>query len=155
MSYRAWAYIWIAMLGAGALSLTSLLTFMTRPTQWILFLLLAVLATCAQMHKVQAPKHVIFHATPIFLFAGVLLLDPFLFILLVAISHGAEWVKERWIGSEHLRAWYLQPFNIAKNSLAGMAAHLLFVAFNDGIGTLPTHAGALLVTLTAFVYLIV
>jgi diguanylate cyclase (GGDEF)-like protein/putative nucleotidyltransferase with HDIG domain len=152
MSYRAWAYIWIIILGAVAFSVASLLTFMTRPTQWVLFLLLTVLATCAQLRKVQAPKHVLFHATPIFLFAGVLLLDPFLFILLVAISHGAEWVKERWIGSEHLRAWYLQPFNIAKNSLAGMAAHLTYVAFDERISTFPTHSAVLLVIITALVY---
>jgi diguanylate cyclase (GGDEF)-like protein/putative nucleotidyltransferase with HDIG domain len=155
MSYRAWAYIWIIILGAVAFSVASLLTFSTRPTQWLTFLLLTVLATWAQLYKVQAPKHVLFHATPIFLFAGVLLLDPLLFILLVAISHGVEWVKERWIKSEHLRAWYLQPFNIAKNSLAGMAAHLMYVAFDERISMLPRPSAALLVTIAALVYLVV
>jgi diguanylate cyclase (GGDEF)-like protein/putative nucleotidyltransferase with HDIG domain len=155
MSYRAWAYIWSIILGAVAFSVVSLLTFMTRPTQWLTFLLLTVLATWAQLYKIQAPKHVLFHATPIFLFAGILLLDPLLFILPVAISHGVEWIKERWIKSEHLRAWYLQPFNIAKNILAGMAAHLIYVAFDVHISMLPRPSEALLVTIGALVYLVV
>jgi diguanylate cyclase (GGDEF)-like protein/putative nucleotidyltransferase with HDIG domain len=155
MSYRAWTYIWIIMLWAGALCVPSLLSFTTTPPQWILFLLLTMLSIGAQLCKVQAPNHLLLYATPIFLFAGVLLLDPLLFILLVAISHGVEWVKERWTGSEHLRAWYLQPFNIAKNILAGMAAHFVFVAFDARPSTFPTPSTALLVTIAAFVYLVV
>jgi diguanylate cyclase (GGDEF)-like protein/putative nucleotidyltransferase with HDIG domain len=154
MSNRAWAYIWMIMLGAVVLSVANLLAFMNKPTQWITFLLLTVLATCAQLYKIEAPRHVLFHATPIFLFAGVLLLDPTQLTLLIAISHGAEWIKERVLRSDHLRAWYLQPFNIAKNSLAGMAAHLVYTAFGERMSTLPTYSAALLVTLSATVYLV-
>jgi diguanylate cyclase (GGDEF)-like protein/putative nucleotidyltransferase with HDIG domain len=155
MSYRAWVYIWIVMLGAATLSVASLFTLTIRPTQWITFLLLSILAIFAQVRAVQGPNHILFHGTPIFLFAGVLLLDPFLFILLVVISHGAEWLKERWLGSQHLRAGYLQPYNIAKNSLAGMAAHWMYVVLAERISMFPILSPVLLIIIAALVYLLV
>jgi diguanylate cyclase (GGDEF)-like protein len=60
------------------------------------------------------------------LFAGVLLLPPLGFILLVVIPHLIDWLKARMENSEHLHAWYIQPFNIAKHIIAGSAAQWVY-----------------------------
>jgi predicted signal transduction protein with EAL and GGDEF domain len=97
--------------------------------------LLIVLATGAQLFKAEAPKHLLFYASPVFFFAGVnLLVHPFLLVLLVAVPHLVEWRKERWQRSPHLRAWYLQPFNVAMYIIAGLSARWVYTV-------LPMHLG--------------
>jgi len=125
MSYRAWVYIGSILLFAAGLSTLALTgaTWATFP--WLPFAILTVLATLAQIFKAEGPNHVAFFATPVFLFAGVLLLPPHGFVLLVAVPHLVEWLKARLDDTAHLRAWYIQPFNIAKHIIAGSAA--LFV----------------------------
>jgi diguanylate cyclase (GGDEF)-like protein len=123
MSARAWAYI------GGVLALGTVLSGLTLPgwaavaAQWPTFAALTVLATLAQLYKAEAPNHQTYFATPVFLFAGLLLLHPFPCVLLVVISHLIEWAKERWVRSPLLRKWYLQPFNMAKYVIAGGAAY--------------------------------
>ena len=76
MSARAWAYI------GGILALGALLSGLTLPgwaaviAQWPTFAALTVLATLAQLYKAEAPNHQTYFATPVFLFAGLLLLHP-------------------------------------------------------------------------------
>jgi diguanylate cyclase (GGDEF)-like protein len=127
MSKRAQAYVG-GVLGAGILlGVLAYARFTSAPDAWAAFAVLTTLATLAQLFKVEAPNHVLFYASPIFFFAGVLLLPPFLIVLLVAIPHLMEWGKERWRGSPHLRAWYLQPFNIAMTSIATVSTYWLYV----------------------------
>lgn len=93
------------------------------PIPWPLLALLLALATLAQLHKAEAPHHVLFYASPVFFFAGALLLPPPALVPLIVAPHAVEWARERLRRSPHLRAWYLQPFNMAMYTLATLAAH--------------------------------
>src|SRR5437763_11425503 len=83
MSGRAWAYIWgiliaAATLGGFALPDNPFTAF--TPSEWLTFAAFTVLATLSQLFKAEAPNHQTYFATPVFLFAGVVILHPFLFI---------------------------------------------------------------------------
>jgi len=99
-----------------------------------LALVLMISATLAQLFKVEAPNNQTYFATTIFLFAGVLLLNPPLFALVVVVSYLVEWVKERIMQSPLLRLWYLQPFNICTHVLAGFAAKGVYDFFAGYLG---------------------
>src|SRR6266487_2107665 len=83
MSRRAWAYI------CGVLILGMALTGFTfpipaqSPFDWLTFAALTMLATVAQQLKVEIHNRQSYFATLVFIFAGVLLLHPSLFALLV------------------------------------------------------------------------
>ncbi len=140
MSRRAWMYV------GGVLALGTLLSglALSRLTlvqaPWPTFAVLTVLATLAQLYKAEAPNHQTYFATPVFIFAGLLLLQPSLVVPLVAIPHLVEWAKERWQRSPLLRAWYLQPFNIAMAITASSGAHAVYVALDTArtpVGAVP------------------
>jgi diguanylate cyclase (GGDEF)-like protein len=99
---------------------------------WVTFGALVTLATFAQLFKAEAPDHQLYYATPLFYFAGLFLLTPPLVVVLVVVPHLVEWVRERLRHGPHLRAWYLQPFNIAMYVIAGQAAFSLFTALWSG-----------------------
>jgi diguanylate cyclase (GGDEF)-like protein len=149
MSARAWAYI------GGVLALGALLSGLTLPgwaavtVQWPTFAALTVLATLAQLYKAEAPNHQTYFATPVFLFAGLLLLHPFPCVLLVVISHLLEWAKERWVRSPLLRKWYLQPFNMAKYVIAGGAAYGACHALDAGRTSLGAPSAMAMVAMAA------
>ena len=85
------------------------------------------LATITHLFKSEAPSHQVYHPALIFVFAGVLLLDPLLFAFLIIISHLLEWAKERLtVKGEHLQDWYIQPFNISMHIILGFAARSVF-----------------------------
>ena len=128
MDRRAWAYICGVLALATGLALQAGISFRHAHPHWMLVELLLVLALGAQLFKVEGSNHVLFYATPIFLFAGAVLLDPLLLFVLIVASHLAEWLKERWIGSSNLRLWYLQPFNVAMFWIAGRAAQVVLGA---------------------------
>ncbi len=122
MSRRAWGYIWLVFLMGVLLGTASFAALPQQPLPWSTFVVLTALATFAQLFSAHAPKHQSYHIALVFLFAGALLLHPFLFILLVAIQHLTEWVVERLTKGPRLRNWYLQPFNIATHIIAGLTA---------------------------------
>ena len=125
MSFRAWSYILGVLAAAVALLAVSAATISDSTSQWISFIVLTLLATLAQLFKAEAPNNQTYFATPVFLFAGALMLHPFLFGWLVIISYSVEWIKERVTRSPHLRNWYIQPFNIATHILAGFVASVV------------------------------
>jgi diguanylate cyclase (GGDEF)-like protein len=130
MSKIAWLYVWIVLL-SGAILIALGLARIDRVVQpWTIFLLLTGLASAGQLFKAEAPNHQLYHPTLMFVFAGVLLLQPGWFVLLVLVAHLAEWGKELMVKSEHLRAWYLQPFNISSHLASGLAAGLVFRSIN-------------------------
>lgn len=124
MSQRAWAYILGVFIATAAIFAASIfsLSLPLPAAQWGLAAALTLCATLAQLFKVEAPNNQTYYATTIFLFAGVLLLEPALFAVVVLVSYLIEWAKERLVGSQFLRKWYLQPFNICTHLLAGFAA---------------------------------
>ncbi|HLJ69430.1 MAG TPA: hypothetical protein VKX16_18905, partial [Chloroflexota bacterium] len=128
MNRRAWVYVWSVYAVAAVLALQAGFSWSGPGHQgWLTVEVLFGLAIAAQLFKVEAPNHVLFYATPIFFFAGVTLLDPFLLFLLIAVAHLAEWVKERWAGSAYLSDWYLQPFNIAMFWVASRGAQGVYL----------------------------
>lgn len=152
MSRRAWAYIWGVFLAWAVLSGAALSRFAPTPAQWLAFAALVSLATLAQLFKAEAPSHTWYYATPIFFFAGLLLLDRFLFVLLILIPHLIEWAKERLVRSSYLSAWYLQPFNIAMYSIAGFGAYPVYAALNTTGASVRTPSWAFAATAAALVY---
>src|SRR5437588_5891488 len=150
MSNRAWLYIWGVLASGAVLSGIALAGPVPSASQWVTFAVLTVLATLAHLFKARGPSHEAWHANLVFLFAGVLLLPPFLFVFLVAIPHLVEWAKERIVNSPSLRSWYIQPFNIAGHIIAGLTASWVYVALQSTTNALPIPAIApLLAALSA------
>jgi diguanylate cyclase (GGDEF)-like protein len=122
MPRKAWIYISIVLATAAIEALSNYSGVAPVAAQWQAFLVLAVLASAAQVGRVETPAHQMYYATPAFLFAGLILLTPWLFVLLVAVPHLVEWGKERLTNGSHLRSWLHQPFNIAAHLLGGASA---------------------------------
>jgi diguanylate cyclase (GGDEF)-like protein/putative nucleotidyltransferase with HDIG domain len=153
MSYRAWAYIWGVLLAGAAFGVCAYAGLTYTPAQWLAFVVFTALATLAQLFVAEAPNHVVYYATPVFVFAAVLLLPPLLFILLVLTYHAVEWTKERITNGPNLRAWYLQPFNAASDVLAGITARWMYEALavytpaSSGLGSVLNGVAAALIFL--------
>jgi putative nucleotidyltransferase with HDIG domain len=123
----AWIYIYGILLTASTLSVVALaLRPQDNPSVW-LFLCLTVLATFQRIYRIVAPGNKVYESSTISLFAGALLLPPWLFVLMVVIAHGLEWIRERLIHSDNLRAWYIQPFNMAKCIISGSIAYGIII----------------------------
>ena len=155
MSRRAWAYIWGVLLAGAVLSGLALSGLAQARSQWLTFATLIVLAIVAHLFKARGAGHEAWHANLVFLFTGVLLLHPFLFVLLVIIPHLVEWAKERLVDSPSLRNWYIQPFNIATHIIAGSAAGWVHTALHGDTTLLVTTSSVLTVVAAALTYVAV
>jgi hypothetical protein len=152
MTTRAWIYVG-TIIGSGILlSVAAWIPWAPVTGSLVDFLLLAVLATSAQLFKSEAPSHQLYHPTLIFLFAGVLLLEPRWFVLMVIITHLVEWAKEALTRGQHLRAWYIQPFNISMHILVGYAARTIFLTLNPSSGMFDSLPAIVAATLAALLY---
>ncbi|GAC1428459.1 MAG: hypothetical protein NVSMB65_01690 [Chloroflexota bacterium] len=130
---RAWCFIWGVIGGAATLSVVATLRgtpLVGDRTTWAVLVALAVLA---QLFRAEAPHHVDFYATQVFLFAGVLLLPPPYLVLLVLIPHVLEWAKERLARTSKFEKWYLQPFNIGMYTVSGLVAQGVYGALSPHI----------------------
>jgi len=115
---------------------------------------LTTLTILTQFFEAEAPGRQSYYPHLVFLFAGAILLPPFLFVLLVAIPHLVEWVRKRLADSPLLRAWYIQPFNIATHIIAGIAARQAFTALAPAATSLSTPLSLLAVTVGALIYVL-
>ncbi|TML90338.1 MAG: GGDEF domain-containing protein [Actinobacteria bacterium] len=111
---QAKIFLFAVGIAATAISMPALLHG-GRPHGWIAFAVLAVAAAVAQLFAFHTIRNQVFHTTPLFFIAGVMLLPPQLLILLPLISHVPDWLRKRY-------AWYIQTFNILNFTLAIMAA---------------------------------
>lgn len=155
MSLRARLFVGAVLVVGAGLGGRTLVGLPAALAHWPTWGVLVLLATLAQLNRAEAPNHVLFYATPVFLFAGLLLLAPPLYILLVVLPHLLEWARERWRHSAHLRAWYLQPFNVAMAVIAGSAAHGVYAALDGARLAALTLPPVAVVTAAALVYLVV
>ncbi len=114
------------MICASLLSLAILrFDLSARAPAW-LFISVVAVTTLLRLYRVKTPSHQAYEGSTIGLFAAILLLPLWQFILLVVITHSIEWaVALARLDSDHLRAWYIQPFNIAKSILSGALAYVL------------------------------
>jgi diguanylate cyclase (GGDEF)-like protein/putative nucleotidyltransferase with HDIG domain len=153
MSRRAWVYIW-GVLATGLL--LSGLAFSAPPAsseQWLTFAALMLFATLSQFFEAEAPGRQSYYPHTIFFFAGVLLLQPSLFALLILVPHLIEWAKERLHNSTHLRAWYIQPFNISVHIIAGFTAYWIHGVLNPTASVISLES-AIAATLAAMAYVV-
>ncbi len=152
MSHRAWFYIGV-VLGVGILlTVLPLSSPLPLAAQWEAFVTLTVLATLTQLFKANVPNRKLYYATFVFVFAGLLLLHPFLFAMLVIVSYSIEWAKERLTNSPDLRNWYLQPFNIAMVIISGASARLVLTVLAPNIFAEMGISSVAAVLLAAFAY---
>ena len=63
----------------------------------------------------------------VFVFAGAVLLPLALVPLLILVPHLVEWAVARMQAGPHLKAWYIQPFNIATHTLCTLGAILVYM----------------------------
>jgi diguanylate cyclase (GGDEF)-like protein len=150
----AWIYIGFIYLVGGAIIIASLPTTQIANQNWLLFFIILTFITVTQMLRVEAPSHQLYHPAYIFIMMGALLLDPFLFNLVVIVSHLAEWIKERSIKSKHLQDWYIQPFNIAMHILLGASVRLIYSTVNPNSSDYTSLAAILGALLGAVVYVL-
>ena len=125
MKREAWIYVIGVLMGA---LIMSILVFLERPaagsSAWI-FVVLTLSTTLMRLYHIVAPDHRSYEGSTIAFVAGILLLPPRLFVLQVLIAHSIEWIWVRRTDPNSLRAWYLQPFNMAKCIIGGILAILL------------------------------
>ncbi|GAC1639515.1 MAG: hypothetical protein NVS4B8_06430 [Herpetosiphon sp.] len=155
MSYRAWTYIWTVLLTAAGLGFLAWTQFTPADILWLAFAALVTMATLAQFFRADGFKLVSFYATPVFFFAGVVLLPPFLFVLLVIIPHLLEWIKARWNKQDYLRSWYAQPLNIGIHIIAGMTAKWVYVLLDSYATSMLVPSTVLALLGTVVTYLLV
>lgn len=128
MSRRAWIYIIAVILMGAALAALALASpFAPTARDWAAVSLAIIAATLAQLHKKRFKSRVqsergasAYSPMLIFLFAGLPVLAPQLYVLLVLVPHLIEWARERLRHSVSLANWYLQPFNISTFLIAGL-----------------------------------
>lgn len=145
MSKRAKFYLWAVSLGGIVIGINAWVTFDSETVNWINFILLTTLATAAQLFKSEAPLHQVYHPSLVFFFAGILILQPLGFVVLVIIAHLVEWGKEKVVDRRDVSDWYLQLFNISMHITLGALAQILFLTINpnyDVIGTIRALIGA-------------
>src|SRR5689334_698695 len=130
MSYRAWVYIWGVLVTGALLCGFAYSGPAAAPQQWLTFAALTLFATLSQFFEAEAPGRQSYYLHTIFFFAGALMLHPFLFALLIIIPHIVEWASERLRNGIHLKAWYIQPFNISVHIIAGFTAYWIHATFN-------------------------
>ena len=156
MSKQARAYIPSVMAMGCVVFALSLRTIALLHTEWPLLLVLIALASIAHFYMSATSSHETWAVNLVFLFAGVVLLSPFDFALLVIIPHLFEWGYEVWIKmSSRLRNWYSQPFNIAVHLIAGFIARTLFLAVNSEPANLVSLMAFLAAVAAMLGYLVV
>jgi diguanylate cyclase (GGDEF)-like protein/putative nucleotidyltransferase with HDIG domain len=154
MTKRTWLYIsMIYSVGIGLVIAAFLQPAIN--VDWQAFAFLMVLATGAQVFKAEAPGHRIYHGALVFYFAGVILLQPLPLVLVLLFAYLVEWLWAFRQKGEYLRAWYLQPFNIAMHLISAMAAHGIYSLINGGSTLLQgiESVGAAIAAIAVFVLL--
>ncbi|MDQ3706111.1 MAG: diguanylate cyclase [Chloroflexota bacterium] len=123
MSHKAWVFISVVLASGVACLAWSLFAFDpgSAQSQLLTFLLLTALGTVSQLFETSHGKQS-YYPHFVFFVASIFLLQPPLWVLVILLPHLVEWAKERLTGSDHLRNWYLQPFNIATHLVSAWGA---------------------------------
>jgi diguanylate cyclase (GGDEF)-like protein len=131
------------------LSIASLRNWHYSPDDLMTLVVLVALATLSNVFKSlfksqpTPEKGATFYSPSlIFIYAGALLLPNTYLVILVCIPQLIEWINERRKGSPLLKAWYIQPFNIATFILCGLAANFIFLQLR-GAAAVTSNQGLL------------
>ena len=155
MRRTAWIYIITVWIGAGLLGLAN---FVARPDGVLpvwLFMALTLVTAALMVFVIFTPSHRAYEGSTIGFISGIFLLPPWLFVLQVIFAHGIEWfwVRFRNPSSSHLRAWYIQPFNMSKCIISGAVSYYILslapVQINESLTI--THLTVILLTIITYV----
>ncbi len=153
MSRKAWLYVG-SVITCGAALIAFAWTNAHQSIDWVTLIGMVTLATLAQLFRAEGPNHSAFFATSAFYFAATVLLPFPQAALVIAIPLLIEWAKARlWDRGDHLRHWYIQPFNIAMHVIAAFAAHQVYHSLAWGDLSVTLHV--VIVLLAALVYMLV
>lgn len=150
MSYRGWTFIWVVLLGAAGLVAVAFSNLPAVQTGWLIFGLLVLAVTLTQVFQVNGINGHSYYPDSVFFMAGVFLLGPAQYALLVIVPHLVEWLQVRLTKSNRLKDWYSQPFNVATHLLAGFAA-LLTQSWLDNLLNSPARLLGIFLIATAYV----
>src|SRR5436190_3068063 len=118
---RAQAFLFTVGVAAAAVSVVAI-SHGGDERPWVKFAVLVVAASIAQLFAFHTIRNQVFHTTPLFLVAGMMLLPPELLVFVPLLAHIPDWIRKRY-------AWYIQTFNILNFTLAIMCgwgvAHLV------------------------------
>ena len=144
VSRTAKLYFGAVMVAALIIVVNAWAVFDLQEFDWLNFLLLVVLASATQLLKSEAPNAQVYHPSLVFFFAGMLVLQPLGYVVLVVTAHLVELLKEILLDREMLHDWRLQPFNASMHIILGTLARLLYLQINPDsmlIGTLNALIG--------------
>jgi diguanylate cyclase (GGDEF)-like protein len=127
MTLRAWALIYSVFAVGLVIVAEAAVSFPNTNPNWVAFIALVALATVTQFFEAEGTFRNTYYPHSVFFVAAAIFLDPLLFVLVVTIPHLVEWIVKRRGNHKNLRAWYIQPFNIATHIIAGYAVYLLYI----------------------------
>jgi diguanylate cyclase (GGDEF)-like protein len=124
MPRPAWLYVGTVITLGIALVWWAVATGAPLNAQWVPFLVLVGLALLTEYYRTLGVNNVSHSATAILEFAGLLLLHPAHFVLLVALPLLFTWLRAGVREHEVLRQWYKPLFNLSMTLFAAFAALL-------------------------------
>jgi diguanylate cyclase (GGDEF)-like protein len=153
ISRLAQTYFGAVLIAALLITLHAWSIFDSGQISWINFLLLAILASGTQLLKSEAPYAQVYHPSFVFFFAGILLLQPLGFIMLVLVAHAVELFKEGLVNNQDRQEWYLQVFNAGMHIILGTLARLLYLQINPEYTVIGTLIAIIGIGIVACVYI--
>lgn len=120
---------------------------------WLTLAVLTGLTTLANLRKALGPNQQAWNVNLTFIFAGVFLLPPQLFVWQVIIAYAVESAVNRIRRSPHGRNGYAQPFNASVHLIAGLVTQWVYLELiaNNAPDAITALVAA---TLAASVYLL-
>lgn len=115
--------------------------------------MLAILAAGTQLLKSEAPYAQVYHPSLVFFIAGILVLQPLGFIVLVLAAHAVELLKDSLINRQVKQEWYLQVFNAGMHIILGALARLLYLQINPDYSLIGTFNALVGIGIVACVYI--
>jgi len=153
MRLTGWLYIILIIIGALVTMVMAYLVAVPTESPWWLMLGTICITTILRLYRVKTPSHQAYEGSTIGFVAAILLLPLWQFSVLVIVTHIVEWVVAIFnTKSDHLRAWYIQPFNIAKTILSALPAYWLLAVYPLPIPDIIGIMGLLLVFLIGISY---
>ncbi|MCL4553237.1 MAG: hypothetical protein M1305_06780 [Candidatus Marsarchaeota archaeon] len=132
LSIVAKIYVWTMICLGTGLVVLGLLSLPGPSQWWLLFTVLLVCTSIAQLFPVFTPKNQAYYVSPVFMFAGVLLLPAGALVLLIIACLVPEWIRLRY-------RWHIQLFNMANLLVSAFLSRELFVMLSSSqlISPLP------------------
>lgn len=155
MSRHAQLYIWSVLLTGAGIGVAALLSYNRNTADWTLFAVLTLLAVITQFWRFGSAGRHSYYPHFVFFFAGILLLQPALFAVQILAAHLVEWFKARIGDTNHLQAWYVQPFNVATHLVAAGSAYIVYTILHTKGIMQVTPQTVSVVMLAAAVYVVV